>query len=679
MSQMRLAAGMVGAGNICEFHVAAVKALPNVDLIGVTDMDNQKAEQNAQKWGTRAFPSLEALVAAGANVIHVLTPPSAHAAVAMEALKRGCHVLIEKPVAESVEDALAIAELARRKKLTASVNHSLLYDPQVRRALDAVRSGALGRVVSVDILRGSEYPPYEGGPLPPHYRKAGYPFRDLGVHCLYIIQNLLGPIEEVSGTWSSLGGDPNLAYDEWRLVARCQRGLGQFQLSWNTKPMQSQIIIHGTRGILRVDLFAMFHGKRASTPLPKAAERLVNAITDSVQPLVDVPIGVWKFARKQVKSYQGLRNLVADFYARLAEGSSPPVTVEDAAEVVRWIEKVARAAEAGHAANVARFALSPHVEVLVTGASGSLGSAVLGRLVADGKKVRAFVRRIPEKPLAGVEYCFGNLGDPAAVDRAFAGADTVIHVGASMKGGWPEHLGGTVVGTQNVVEACRKHSVAQLVHISSMSVVDWAGSAGKGPVTEDAALEPRADERGAYTRAKLEAENCVREAARAGLPCVILRPGQIFGGNIPLVNGAVARRAAGRWLVLGDGSLELPLVWIDDVVDAIMAAWQKRLRGGEVIHVIDPEHLTQQNVLDAVGGAGRTTHLPRPVVFGLGRLSQILLGALGRQSPIAPYRLRSALAQLTYESSRAVDLLGWKPTVGVREGIRRIAELQAPV
>jgi predicted dehydrogenase/nucleoside-diphosphate-sugar epimerase len=682
MSQVRLAAGMVGAGNICEFHVAAVKELSNVELVGVADLDSQKAKENAEKWGTRAFPSLEALVAAGANVIHVLTPPSAHAAVAMEALQRGCHVLIEKPVAESVEDALAIAELARRKNLTASVNHSLLYDPQVRRALDAVQSGALGRVVSVDILRGSEYPPYEGGPLPPHYRKAGYPYRDLGVHCLYIIQTLLGPIEEVTGTWSSLGGDPNLAYDEWRSVARCQRGLGQFQLSWNTKPMQSQIIIHGTRGVLRVDLFAMFHGKRASTPLPKAAERLVNAITDSVQPLVDVPVGVWKFARKQVKAYQGLRNLVADFYARLPEGAPPPVTVEDAAEVVRWIEKVARAAEVEHAANLARFVLSPRVEVLVTGASGSLGSALLRRLMedgmTDGKKVRVFVRRIPENPLAGVEYCFGNLGDPSAVDRAVAGAETVIHVGASMKGGWPEHLGGTVVGTQNVVDACRKHGVAQLVHISSMSVLDWAGSSGKGPVAEDAALEPHADERGAYTRAKLEAENCVREAAHAGLPCVILRPGQIFGGGIPLVNGAVARRAAGRWLVLGDGSLELPLVWIDDVVDAIVAAWQKRLRGGEVIHVIDPEHLTQQNVLDAVGGVGRTIHVPRPVVFGLGRVSQILLGALGRQSPITPYRLRSALAQLTYESNRAVDLLGWRPRVGVREGIRRITEPKAP-
>jgi len=676
-SDVRFRAGMVGAGQICEFHVAAVKALPDVELIGVTDLDQAKAQAAAERWGTQSFPSLDALVAAGANVIHVLTPPSAHAAVTLAAIERGCHVIVEKPVAESVEDAAKIAEAARKKGVVVTVNHSLLYDPQVRRALEQVRSGALGQVVSVDILRGSEYPPFEGGPLPAWYRDAGYPFRDLGVHCLYLVQELLGSIEDVDAEWESLGGDPNLAFDEWRALVKCKRGLGQFQLSWNVKPMQSQIIIHGTRGVLRVDLFAMFQGKRSATPLPKAAERLVNAFADSIQPLIDVPVGVWRFVRKEVQAYQGLRDLVADFYRRLAAGEPPSVTVEDAGEVVRWVEKVARAADADQKARLAKFKLSPKIEYAVTGASGSLGSAVVRRLVADGKKVRALVRRIPARPVAGVEYCFGNLGDPAAVDKAIAGADIVIHAGAAMKGGWPEHHGGTVIGTQNVIDACRKHKVRQLVHISSMSVIDWAGSAGKGAVSEEAALEPRADERGAYTRAKLEAEMRVRAAASGGLPAVILRPGQIFGGGIPLVNGAVARRAGGRWLILGDGKLELPLVYIDDVVDAITAAVAKKLTSGEIIQVIDGEHMTQEDVLAAVGGNGKRAKVikvPRPVVFALGKLSEYPLNALGRPSPIALYRLKSALARLHYESDRAQRLLGWTPRVGVREGIRRVSE-----
>src|SRR5687767_10403276 len=378
MSNARYRAGMVGAGNICEFHVAAVKKLaPDVELVGVCDLDAERARANAEKWGTTAHADLDALVAAGANVIHVLTPPSSHAAIARAALERGCHVLIEKPIAEDADDARKVGELAKKKGLTVSVNHSLLFDPQVKRALDAVRAGSLGQIVSVDILRGSEYPPYEGGPLPPWYRDAGYPFRDIGVHCLYVIQELLGPIEDVEAEWRSLGGDPNLAFDEWRAVVRCKNGLGQFQLTWNVKPMQSQLIIHGTKGVLRVDLFAMFHGKRASTPLPKAAERLINAFADSIQPLIDVPIGVYKFIKKEVQSYQGLRDLIRDFYVRLERGEPPPVSVEDAATVVRWVEKVARAADADHKQRLAKFSVSDKVPFLVTGASGSLGRAVV--------------------------------------------------------------------------------------------------------------------------------------------------------------------------------------------------------------------------------------------------------------------------------------------------------------
>jgi predicted dehydrogenase/nucleoside-diphosphate-sugar epimerase len=673
MSTPRFRAGMVGAGNICEFHVAAVKKLaPDVELVGITDLDAARAQANAEKWGTTAYKDLDALIAAGANVIHVLTPPSSHAKIAMAALERGCHVLVEKPVAEDADEARKIGALAKQKGLTASVNHSLLYDPQVKRALDAVAAGALGEVVSVDILRGSEYPPYEGGPLPPWYRDAGYPFRDIGVHCLYLMQALLGPIEAVDADWSSLGGDPNLAFDEWRALVRCKRGLGQFQLTYNTRPMQSQLIIHGTKSVLRVDLFAMYHGKKSNTPLPKAAERLVNAFVDSIGPMIDVPINVWKFVRKEVQAYQGLRDLVTEYYRRLAAGEPPPVSIDDAAQVVHWVETVARAADADHKVKIAPFTMSDKVPYLVTGASGSLGKATVKRLRAEGHKVRVFQRRIPAKPEDGLEYCFGNLGDPEAVDRAVAGAEIVIHCGAAMKGGWPEHKGGTVVGTQNVIDACKKHRVKQLVHISSMSVIDWAGSAGNGPVSEAANLEPRPDERGAYTRAKLEAEQLVAAAAAQGLPVVILRPGQIFGGGIPLINGAIARSAGGRWLVLGDGKLELPLVYIDDVVDAITASIAKRLIHGEVIQIIDPEHLTQEDVLGLTGSTKAILRVPRLLVFALGKFSEFPLGALGKPSPVAVYRLKSAMARLHYESDRALKMLDWQPRVGVREGIKRV-------
>jgi nucleoside-diphosphate-sugar epimerase/glycosyltransferase involved in cell wall biosynthesis len=316
-----------------------------------------------------------------------------------------------------------------------------------------------------------------------------------------------------------------------------------------------------------------------------------------------------------------------------------------------------------------RFELSERVPFLVTGATGFLGRAVVQRLRAEGHRVRVFQRRTPAAPEDGIEYAVGDLGDAAAVDRAVKGADVVIHCGAATKGGWPEHKVGTVDGTQHVADACQRHGVKQLVHISSMSVVDWAGSDQRA-VSEATAVEPRPDERGAYTRAKLEAELLVGQAAKGGLPAVILRPGQIFGGGIPLINGAVARKAGGRWLVLGDGTLELPLVYIDDVVDAIMASIERALVGGEVIQIIDPEHLTQDEVLDLAGGAKSIVRVPRSVVFALGKVSEL---PLGRRSPIGAYRLKSALSRLHYESDRARSMLGWQPRVGVREGIRRVS------
>ncbi len=670
--------GLVGAGSISSHHAAALRGVPGVELVGVTDLDPGRARALAAQVGTRSHPSLAALREAGADVIHVLTPPDSHAQVAMGALDLGCHVLVEKPLATSVEDCERIHALAREKGLLASVDHSLLFDPQIVRALELVRAGKLGKVVSVDILRGSMYPPFRGGALPPQYRSAGYPFRDLGVHALYLFQAFLGPIDSVNAIWESKGGDPNLAFDEWRALVRCRDGLGQFQLSWNVKPMQSQIIVQGTRGVLRIDLFLMFQALRGSMPMPKAIERVINALTDSLQPLVDVPLGVLKFATGRIKPYQGLHGLVAAFY-RALEGYGPlPVTLPDATDVVRWVEKVARAADADHAARVAELPRSDTAEVLVTGASGGLGGEVLRRLAA-GRRVRAFVRRPPAEVPPGVDIALGDLGDPDAVDRAVQGVRYVVHVGAAMKGGWDEHERATVAGTRNVVEACRRHGVQKLVHISSMSVNDWAGGEG-GVLSESSRNEPHPEERGHYTRAKLEAEKIVSSAVvEHGLPAVILRPGQIFGSKMPLLTPAIARKLGGSWLVLGDGELKLPLVYLDDVVDAIVAALDGPLVRGEIIQLVDPKRLTQNEALAVtLPGGSRILRVPRTVVFAAGRLSEPILAAVGRKSPVSAYRLKSALARVDFDSASARDVLGWEPRVGIVEGLRRAAAGTSP-
>jgi len=96
------------------------------------------------------------------------------------------------------------------------------------------------------------------------------------------------------------------------------------------------------------------------------------------------------------------------------------------------------------------------------------------------------------------------------------------------------------------------------------------------------------------------------------------------------------------------------------------------LRGGEVIQLVDPVRLTQQDVLQRAVPGAKVLRTPRALVFAAGRLSEPVFGALKRQSPVAAYRLRSALARVEFASDRARELLGWEPRVGVLEGIRRV-------
>lgn len=673
MEKVRHRVGFAGAGQISPYHAAALQGVPGAQLAGIYDVDTERATALAEKLRTRAMPAMSAFAEEGVDVVHVLTPPETHAEVALAALAMGAHVLVEKPLATDVHDCERIDRAAAERNLRVCVDHSLLYDLHVRNALQRIRSGAIGRAVSVHILRSADYPPYQGGPLPPQYRSAGYPFRDLGIHQLYLLAEVLGPIEDVQADWLSLGGEPNLTFDEWRADVRCRDGFGHVHISFNIKPIQNIIIIAGTKGMLRVEPMSMFCARRSSTPLPKAAERVINAYSESMQTMLQVPAGAWGFLRKRIRQYDGVQRLIAEFYRTLDADRPVPVSVQDAVPIVYWTERIARAADVD-ASLRAQLHVQPEGEIpiVVTGAAGGLGSAILARLLEEGGRARAFVRRrgIGELP-EGVEVATGDLGDPAAVDRAIRGARVVIHAGAATKGGRVEQHTSTVIGTQNVIDACLRHGVEQLVYVSSLSVVDWAGARNGEPLDESSALEPHAELRGAYTQSKLQAELLVRRAVQErGLRAVILRPGQIFGRKLPLLNASVARKALGRYVVLGNGRLRLPLVYVDDVVDAIRSAMDRRLSAGEIVQLVDDAVPTQNDIVRAVAGSkARVVHIPRALVFTIGALSEIAAKALKRQSPFSRYRLRSALTQRTFVSQNAGRLLDWRPRTGVLAGI----------
>lgn len=677
-SKNTLRIAIVGAGYVAAYHLAALKRLEFVQIVGICDLDTVAAEALAGRFGVPVVTrSLADLASQSPDAVYVLTPPASHCALALQALDMGCHVLVEKPMAESVEECERMIARAHEHGLVISVNHSDRLDPVVVTALDRVRAGACGDILSVDVLRSSEYPDYAGGPLPAPVAQGSYPFRDLGVHGLYVLEAFLGRVAALDVGYRASGRQPNLKFDEWHAQARCERGLGRLLLSWNARPMESRIVVRGTRGAIEVDRFLQICRMRGVLPGPKFIGIVATAFLSGLADVFRVPWNVLRFATGQLKPSPGIQAGAAGFARALHENTPPPVPPEEGLRAVALMESVAQRADAEWRDEIeARFAPLEPVDALVTGAAGFLGRALLAALRARGQRVRVLVRHAPVASTFDndTQVVIGDLGDPRAVDHAVAGARIVYHVGAAMRGSPRAFEAGTVWGTRNIVDACIKHGTSRLVYVSSMSVFDHAGRDPAKAMTEKSALEPHPGWRGAYTQTKLTAENYVKDAIREkNLPAIIIRPGQIFGPGAERVtpNGTLA--LAGRWIAIGAPEQTLPLIYLDDVVDALLLAGESNAALGRVVNVVDPDTVTQQAYLDRVrrklGPQLRLMRVPTNVFMVLASGVEMLGKMLRRDVPLTRYRVRSLRPLANFDLTAAREALGWQPRVGLQRGL----------
>jgi predicted dehydrogenase/nucleoside-diphosphate-sugar epimerase len=689
---MTLRAGLVGTGAISRFHVQALRRLKGVEIVGVTDLVKSRADEFGQAMRVPSFSSLGDLVAAGANVIHVLTPPGAHAAIAVEALERGCDVFVEKPLATSVEDCGRIERAERQAGRQVCVGHSLLYDPFVRHALDLVQRGAIGEVLSFDYYRCMNQQTYPASGLSTDQRRGGYGFRDIGIHALYLAEAFVGPLTQVDAWPMASGrGDVNLWVDEYRVLGHGKRGTAQLQLSWNVRPQQNLCIIQGTRGVIRLDLFGMSVTVRRQRPLPEHATRIANALSEGTGIARQAMGNVARVATKRLWQFHGLQALVGEFYSRLQGGAPSPVTIADARRVVEWTEQIAREADAVKDEWLRQStARSAHATVLVTGGTGFIGQRLVHRLLDEGQRVRVFARRALPPSLADhprIEVVIGDLGDRDCVRRAVSGVGVVYHLGAAMRGSGPEFERSTVTGTQHVIDASLDEGVSTFVYMSSLAVIDTDAGRGRDAITEASALETRPDERGHYTRTKLAAEHLVLAAVRdRGLRAILLRPGEVVSADKPLLTPGVAQRIGGMLVVLGSGRVRLPLVHIDDVVDAMVSAGTRDWTSGSIVQLVDDVAITQNDIIkDYRAGASKPPMVVRVPLFAVLFMATVLewltKRLLGR-ALIGPRRIRAATASRQFDCSRAASMLGWRPRVGVGAAMAsrpRVAGSQAPV
>ncbi len=322
------------------------------------------------------------------------------------------------------------------------------------------------------------------------------------------------------------------------------------------------------------------------------------------------------------------------------------------------------------------------MKVLVTGASGLLGGGVATTLAARGDDVTVLQRR-PSG--LDVREVLGNITDPRAVARAVEGCDAVVHLAAKVNvtGEWAEYESINVEGTRTVLEAARGARVSRMVFVSSPSVAH-AGSSLVG-VGAGAAAPERA--RGHYARSKAMAEQlALASDARDEFAVVAIRPHLVWGpGDTQLVERIGRRARAGRLPIIGSGAPLVDTIYIDNAVDAMIAALDQceEVRGQSFV-VTNGEPRPIGEILRtwalATGANAPSRHVPAAVarlagsaVDAVTSLRQRLGHDLSTDPPLTRFLAEQLSTAHWFDQRETRAALRWSPDISLDDGFSRLA------
>lgn len=304
--------------------------------------------------------------------------------------------------------------------------------------------------------------------------------------------------------------------------------------------------------------------------------------------------------------------------------------------------------------------------VLVTGAEGFIGSTLVDMLVDRGATVRAMVHYKPyaekghlarylDDPHSPVEMIAGDVGDAGRVMDAVAGCDTVFHLAALI--GIPysydspgAYVRTNVVGTENVAEACRRHSVRRLLHTSTSEVY---GTALTAPISETHPLQPQSP----YSASKIGADMMALSHWHAfELPVTVVRPFNTYGPRqsaravIPTILAQL--HSGAKTVALGSLTPTRDFTYVTDTASGFLALADCDRALGESVNL----------------GTGRE--------ISIGDLAAALITASGRDARVVvdPARLRpsgSEVQRLLSDNTRAREWAGWQPEVSLEDGLEQ--------
>lgn len=322
------------------------------------------------------------------------------------------------------------------------------------------------------------------------------------------------------------------------------------------------------------------------------------------------------------------------------------------------------------------------VKALVTGGGGFLGSAIVKRLVDRGDDVRSLARnKYDELAKMGVDQNQGDIADADTVARACENRDIVFHVAAKPLswGKYDDYFRINVTGTQNVINACLKLNIPQLVYTSTPSVV-FNGQDIEGV---DESMPYPAKYCTHYSETKAIGEQHVVHASSPQLKTIILRPHEIWGpGDNHILPRLVAR--AKRLKQIGSGKNLIDTIYIDDAADAHILAADKLEENpalsGKIYFISQDEPVPAWDMVNAMLKAAGCSPVKKSVPFRVAWLAGALLEFIYTtlRLPGEPYITRfmaEAVSQSHwFNISAAKQDLGYKPKLTTAQGLKKLED-----
>lgn len=335
------------------------------------------------------------------------------------------------------------------------------------------------------------------------------------------------------------------------------------------------------------------------------------------------------------------------------------------------------------------FIIAPEETILVTGASGFIGSRVVRTLLLYGfKRIRCFTRptsragslqaAISEYGRDRVEIVNGNLLSREDCAGAAEGVSVVYHLAAGIDKTFPGCFMNSVVTTRNLLDAVtRRQTLKRFVNISSLAVYSNEQIRRGGLLDESCEVDPNLAERhDPYAYGKAKQDEIVKEyAQRDGLPYVIVRPGVTFGPGKAKIPGRVGIDTFGVFLHLGLGN-RMPFTYVDNCAEAIALAGLKKGLEGEVINIVDDDLPRSREVLRLYKNRVRrfrSIAVPYPAFYLFSYLWEKYSRWSEGQLPPAFNRKTCAtyFKGNSYSNRKAKELLGWHPKVAMSQALEK--------